>query len=554
MRIYIADINDTLRTIAKKFNFSIETLLSLNPNITNPDHEVAGVQICLPPDSHRSPPFSDIPNCANPFLYPFEYYLDQWIPLTSIEEMASKEYDFIIAGTGFGGGAVLWRLCEKWRNTGKRIAVIEAGDLVLPTNMNNIPTLNGDRNMRFFTNPKRWRTISTVNSISLDESTPLKSSPYYFNEFFGLGGRSLFWGAVTPRMHPIDIAQWPVSLKEMNRYYTISEQMMNVSTEYVKNSTFSEILLNRLLNNGFPETSLLPIAADTQPTQFGNVHSNVFFSSLEFFAWALSLSSFDLAVRARVAKVLTDQGKTVGVEVMSRDKKKYHIKGKNVVLSASTFETPRILLYSGIPGKAIGHYFTTHSRVEGMVNFLTADFPEILGTAGVLIPRTTEREYQIQIGYNAYLYELIPRAMQEDVWFGASGVIESRYENYVSLNPDKVDDYGIPELEIQFSYSLKDKEVIQQMIEGIKSASVAAQGLLRSLCLGDPGLVYHDMGTCRMGIDPATSATNPDGQIHGIQGLYVADNSVIPTSGAANNTLTTVALATRTADKIMKHF
>ncbi|MGM7719709.1 GMC oxidoreductase [Metabacillus sp. Hm71] len=554
MRIYIADIGETLQTITKKFNLSMENLLSLNPSISHPDHEVAGKKICLPSDSHSSTLFSDMPNCVNPFLYPFEYYLDQWIPLISIEEMASKEYDVIIVGTGFGGGAVLWRLCEKWRNTGKRIAVIEAGDLVLPTNMNNIPTLNGDRSMRFFTNPKRWRTISRANSISLDQQDLLNSSPYYFNEFFGLGGRSIYWGAVTPRMHPIDLAQWPVSLKEMNRYYTISEQIMNASTEYVKNSSFSEILLNRLLNNGFPETSLLPIAADTQPSQYGNVRSNVFFSSMEFFAWALSLSSFDLAVRARVAKVLTDKGKTVGVEVMAHDKKKHHIKGRNVVLSASTFETPRILLHSGIHGRAIGHYFTTHSRVEGVVTFQTADFPEILGTAGVLIPRTAEKEYQIQIGYNAYLYELIPRAMQEDVWFGASGVIESRYENYVSLNPDKVDDYGIPELEIQFSYSTKDKEVIQQMIEGIKSASVAAQGSLKSLCLGDPGLVYHDMGTCRMGTDPATSATNPDGQIHGIQGLYVADNSVIPTSGAANNTLTTVALAIRTADKLMKHF
>nr|WP_263575867.1 GMC family oxidoreductase [Paenibacillus vietnamensis] len=44
------------------------------------------------------------------------------------------------------------------------------------------------------------------------------------------------------------------------------------------------------------------------------------------------------------------------------------------------------------------------------------------------------------------------------------------------------------------------------------------------------------------------SATNLYGQIHGISGLYVADNSVHPTTGAAHPTLTTVALAIRTAD------
>lgn len=54
-----------------------------------------------------------------------------------------------------------------------------------------------------------------------------------------------------------------------------------------------------------------------------------------------------------------------------------------------------------------------------------------------------------------------------------------------------------------------------------------------------------------MGLDPETSATNLYGQIHGISGLFVADNSVVRLSGPANPTLTTVALAIRTADYII---
>jgi len=38
--------------------------------------------------------------------------------------------------------------------------------------------------------------------------------------------------------------------------------------------------------------------------------------------------------------------------------------------------------------------------------------------------------------------------------------------------------------------------------------------------------------------------------VHGIQGLYVMDAGVIPSCGALNNTLTLIALALRTADKI----
>ena len=57
-----------------------------------------------------------------------------------------------------------------------------------------------------------------------------------------------------------------------------------------------------------------------------------------------------------------------------------------------------------------------------------------------------------------------------------------------------------------------------------------------------------------MGDDPATSATNQYGQIHGVPGLYVADNSVLRLTGAANPTLTTVALAIRTADYILSQY
>lgn len=74
--------------------------------------------------------------------------------------------------------------------------------------------------------------------------------------------------------------------------------------------------------------------------------------------------------------------------------------------------------------------------------------------------------------------------------------------------------------------------------------------ILRKSLPPPPGLDNHEAGTCRIGDDPATSATNRYGQIHGVPGLYVADNCVLPLTGAANPTLTTVALAIRTADYI----
>jgi len=47
---------------------------------------------------------------------------------------------------------------------------------------------------------------------------------------------------------------------------------------------------------------------------------------------------------------------------------------------------------------------------------------------------------------------------------------------------------------------------------------------------------------------------DPDSQVWGVPGLVVAGNNVIPTSTAANPTLTSVALAVRGARRIARSF
>ena len=55
------------------------------------------------------------------------------------------------------------------------------------------------------------------------------------------------------------------------------------------------------------------------------------------------------------------------------------------------------------------------------------------------------------------------------------------------------------------------------------------------------------MGTTRMTDSPADGVIDRDGRVHGMRNLYVAGSSVFPSSGAANPTLTIVALAVRLA-------
>ncbi|SFR96734.1 FAD-dependent oxidoreductase [Sphingomonas jatrophae] len=61
---------------------------------------------------------------------------------------------------------------------------------------------------------------------------------------------------------------------------------------------------------------------------------------------------------------------------------------------------------------------------------------------------------------------------------------------------------------------------------------------------------FHHLGTTRMADDPAQGVVDRDGRVHGIGNLHVVGSSTFPTGGWANPTLTIVALAMRTADRL----
>jgi choline dehydrogenase-like flavoprotein len=61
---------------------------------------------------------------------------------------------------------------------------------------------------------------------------------------------------------------------------------------------------------------------------------------------------------------------------------------------------------------------------------------------------------------------------------------------------------------------------------------------------------WHHMGTTRMSADPKQGVVDANCRVHGIGNLYVAGAAVYPTAGAANPTLTLVALSLRLSDHI----
>lgn len=62
----------------------------------------------------------------------------------------------------------------------------------------------------------------------------------------------------------------------------------------------------------------------------------------------------------------------------------------------------------------------------------------------------------------------------------------------------------------------------------------------------------HQVGTCRAGADPATSVVDGAGRLHGHEGIWIADGSVLPTSLGVGPALTIAAHALRVADFVLE--
>jgi choline dehydrogenase-like flavoprotein len=64
-------------------------------------------------------------------------------------------------------------------------------------------------------------------------------------------------------------------------------------------------------------------------------------------------------------------------------------------------------------------------------------------------------------------------------------------------------------------------------------------------------MAFHPLGTARAGADPAAAVVDTDLRLHGVEGVHVADGSVVPTSLGVNPQVTIMALATRLADHLL---
>jgi choline dehydrogenase-like flavoprotein len=130
-----------------------------------------------------------------------------------------------------------------------------------------------------------------------------------------------------------------------------------------------------------------------------------------------------------------------------------------------------------------------------------------------------------------------------------------RRDNFVEIDPNVVDTFGIPALRIQMTWGENEKAMIPDMAESAAEMLEAAGARnIRPWMVPDrvPGMGIHEVGVARMGNDPRASVLNQFQQTHDVANLFVMDGSCFVSSGCQNPTLTIMALAVRSTDYLME--
>ena len=122
--------------------------------------------------------------------------------------------------------------------------------------------------------------------------------------------------------------------------------------------------------------------------------------------------------------------------------------------------------------------------------------------------------------------------------------------NYLALDENKKDDWGVPLLKISIDYDDNEEKMIKDFFEQMTEMYTKAgfTDISASDSKQAPGLDIHHMGGVRMGKDPKTSMLNKWHQFHNCSNVFVTDGACMTSTSTQNPSLTFMAFTARAVD------
>ncbi|HEV2498340.1 MAG TPA: GMC family oxidoreductase [Terriglobia bacterium] len=329
------------------------------------------------------------------------------------------------------------------------------------------------------------------------------------------------------------------------------------------------------------------------PCERGCVTHSYFNSYFTTVADAMKSGNCTHIANAMVYKVLTEpnRNRATGVLYIDRtNRQPKEVRGRVVALCAQSLESVRIMLNSanrqnpnglGNSSGVLGHYLMDHitgSGAFGEIDNLPGAKANINGPNrpdGIYVIRFRNthngpqsknfiRGYGYQggggvnfnmgtAGFGAAYKEGIKKPITY-LALGGFGECLAREDNYIEIDPNVSDTFGIPVLRFHVKYGENERAMFKdigtsaaEMLEAAGARNVRVNGHMNS-----PGWAIHELGVARMGNDPKTSVLNQFEQSHDVKNLFVLDGASFCSSACQNPTLTIMAICVRACDYMMQ--
>lgn len=478
----------------------------------------------------------------------------------------SRDFDYIIVGAGSSGCVIAHRLSA---DPDARVLVLEAGSAI--------------RDDAAITTPGRW--VSLIGSrfdwgYQTEAEPGLGGRRIAFPRGKVVGGSSAINAMTFIRGHRLDFDGWEAAgnrgwgfdavlplFKRSERNSRGASAFHGADGLLMVSDTLDphaahHAFLEAARERGYTAEADWDFNGERQEHIAGFYQKNIAagrrHSAAEaFLVPALSRSNLEVRADAHVAKLMVERGRAVGVEYVRNGRREQVRAAREVIVSSGVIDSPKLLMLSGIgpadhlrslslpvvadvPG--VGRNLQDHLKLSIRWRGL-GTLPPSTVTAGMFLrSRDTadaarlSPDLQFYVGrgvdqpdtFVTVTVSLVRPVSRGDVRLRSASSIDSPVirGNYLQQQADV--DALVEGVRLVRSFVAARAYEKLRAEETEPGSSTTTDAELAAFARRAADTIYHPAGTCRMGIDEG-AVVDPMLRVRGVEGLRVADASIMPT-------------------------